>query len=105
MRKLKKGDDVVVIAGRDKGEKSTISRILDNDRAIVDNVNRVKKHQKANPNAGMSGGIIDMEAPIHISNLAILNRETGKADRVGFKIGDDGKKVRIYKSSGATIDA
>jgi large subunit ribosomal protein L24 len=105
MRKLKTGDDVVVIAGRDKGKRSTISRVISDERVVVDNINMIKKHQKGNPNAGVAGGIIDMEASIHVSNLAILNKESDKADRVGFKLLEDGRKVRIFKSSGAEIDA
>lgn len=104
MRKLKKGDEIIVIAGRDKGKRSTVSKVLDNDKLVIENLNMVKKHQRGNPNAGIPSSIIDMEAPIHVSNVAILNGETGRADRVGFKLLEDGNKVRIFKSSGKQID-
>lgn len=105
MRKLKKGDEVIVIAGKDKGKRGAIVRVLANDKVVVENVNVAKKHQKANPQAGVAGGIIDIEMPMAVSNVAIYNQATGKADRVGFKILDDGRKVRYYKSNNEVIDA
>ena len=104
MRKLKKGDEIIVVTGKDKGKRGSIAQVLD-DRVLVDGVNVAKKHQKPNPNAGVAGGIVNKEMPIHISNVAIFNSESGKADRVGFKQLDDGRKVRIYKSTSEVIDA
>ena len=101
--KIKRDDEVVVLAGKDKGKKGKVLKVLtDKDRVIVEGVNVVKKHQKPNPALGESGGIVEQEAAIHISNVAILNPETGKADRVGFRI-EDGKKVRFFKSNNAII--
>ncbi len=107
MRKLRKGDEVVVIAGKDKGKRGTITQMLpvEVNRVLVDNVNMVKKHQKPNPNLGVPGGIVEKEMPIQISNIAIFNPATGKADRVGIKILEDGRKVRIFKSNNEVIDA
>ena len=107
MRKLKKGDEVIVIAGKDKGKRGTITQMLpvETNRVLVDNVNVVKKHQKPNPNMGVPGGIVDKEMPIQISNIAIFNPASGKADRVGIKILEDGRKVRIFKSNNEVIDA
>lgn len=104
MQKIKKGDEVIVIAGRDKGRIGNVLSVHDDGRAIVDRVNIVKKHQRGNPNTGVTGGIIDKEAPIQVSNLAIYNAKTKKADRVGFKVEKDGTKVRVYKSSGDVIE-
>ncbi|MCA1767075.1 50S ribosomal protein L24 [Idiomarina aminovorans] len=101
--KIKRDDEIVVLAGKDKGKQGKVLKVLtDKDRVIVEGVNVVKKHQKPNPGAGESGGIVEQEAAIHISNVAILNPETGKADRVGFRI-EDGKKVRFFKSNNAII--
>jgi large subunit ribosomal protein L24 len=107
MRKLKKGDEVIVIAGKDKGKRGTITRMMapETNRVLVDNVNTVKKHQKPNPNMGVPGGIVEKEMPIQISNIAIFNPATGKADRVGIKILEDGRKIRIFKSNNEVIDA
>ncbi len=105
MNKLKKGDQVIVITGRDKGKRGTVSRRVDDDHIVVDGVNVVKKHTKPNPLKGTTGGVIDKTMPIHQSNVAIFNAATGKADRVGIKLQDDGKKVRVFKSSGAEIKA
>ncbi len=106
MRKLKKGDEIIVIAGKDKGKRGTISLVMpEKDRLMVDGINMVKKHQKPNPNLGVPGGIVDKEMPLHISNVAIFNPAAGKADRVGIKILDDGRKVRIFKSNNEVIDA
>jgi len=105
MRKIKQGDQVIVIAGRDKGKTGSVSRILKDGRLLVESINIVKKHVKANPNQNIAGGIIDVEAPIQYSNVAIYNSGTSKADRVGFKYLEDGKKVRVFKSNGEVIDA
>ena len=104
MRKIKKNDDVIVITGKDKGSRGTVQLVLD-DHLVVGGVNKVKKHQKPNPVKGSPGGIVDMEAPIHVSNVAIYNAATKKADRVGIKTLEDGRKVRVFKSSGEMIDA
>ncbi|MAI53292.1 MAG: 50S ribosomal protein L24 [Gammaproteobacteria bacterium TMED95] len=104
MKKLKKNDLVVVLTGKDKGKTGEITRLLNDQRLYVSGVNMVKRHTKGNPQAGQPGGIIEKEAPIQISNVAIFNRDTSKADRVGFKQLEDGKQVRIYKSTGEQID-
>ncbi len=105
MNKIRKGDQVIVLTGRDKGKRGTVSLRVDDDRVVVDGVNMVKKHVKPNPMKGNTGGVIDKVMPIHQSNLAIFNPATAKADRVGIKLLADGKKVRVYKSSGAEIKA
>ncbi len=106
MQKIKKGDDVIVITGKDKGKRGTVSRVmLDVDRVLVDGINMVKKHQKPNPAAGAPGGIIDKEMPMAISNIALFNAATGKADRVGIKQLEDGRKVRYFKSNGEVLDS
>jgi large subunit ribosomal protein L24 len=106
MQKLKKGDDVIVIAGKDKGKRGTVTSVMPQaDRVMVEGVNMVKKHQKPNPQMGVPGGIVEKEMPLHISNVAIFNSATGKADRVGIKILEDGRKVRIFKSNNEVIDA
>jgi large subunit ribosomal protein L24 len=104
MRKIKKGDEVVVLTGKDKGKRGTVLRVVDTDRVVVENINVVKKHTKANLQAGQSGGILDKEMPIQVSNVALYNAQTDKADRVGFKILEDGRKVRIFKSTGEVVD-
>ncbi|MDR5903241.1 MULTISPECIES: 50S ribosomal protein L24 [Halomonas] len=104
MQKIKRDDEVIVIAGKDKGKRGTVKRVLDN-RFVVSGVNMIKRHTKPNPMAGNQGGIVEREAPIHASNVAIFNQETGKADRVGFQVQEDGTKVRIYKSTQSQIDA
>ncbi|CAM3514476.1 50S ribosomal protein L24 [Halomonas lysinitropha] len=104
MQKIKRDDEVVVIAGKDKGKRGTVKRVLEN-RFVVSGVNMVKRHTKPNPMAGNQGGIVEREASIHASNVAIFNQETGKADRVGFQVQEDGTKVRIYKSTQSQIDA
>ncbi len=104
MRKLKRDDEVIVITGKDKGKRGTISRLVGTDRVIVHGVNLVKRHTKPNPNAGQAGGIVEKEAALSISNVAIFNRATSKPDRVGFKTLEDGKQVRIFKSTGEQID-
>ncbi len=106
MNKIKKGDDVIVIAGKDKGKRGTVTRVVtDSSRVFVENVNVVKKHQKPNPAAGVPGGIIEKEMPLDVSNVAIFNPSTGKADRLGFKFLEDGRKVRFFKSNGEVLDA
>ena len=104
MSKLRKGDDVVVLSGRDKGKRGTVLQIIENNRILVDNVNVIKKHVKPNPNRGETGCIIEREAPIQISNVALLNPNTNKADRVGYKVLEDGRKVRVFKSDGEVAD-
>ena len=104
MRKIKKGDDVVVICGKDKGRRGTVQKILVNNRVLVDNINMIKKHTKPNPNAGIAGGIIEKEAPIQVSNVLIYNPAKEAGDRVGFKVLEDGEKVRYFKSNGEVVD-
>jgi large subunit ribosomal protein L24 len=104
MSKIRKGDDVVVLSGRDKGKRGTVLQIIENSRILVDNVNVIKKHVKPNPNRGETGGIIEKEAPIQISNVALFNPNTNKADRVGYKVLEDGRKVRVFKSDGEVAD-
>lgn len=103
MRKIKRDDEVIVIAGKDKGKRGKVVRVLENDRLIVSGINMVKKHQKPNPMLQQPGGIVEKEAAIATSNVAIFNAKTGKGDRVGFKTLEDGKKVRFYKSTGAVV--
>lgn len=104
MRKIKKNDDVIVIAGKDKGSRGNVQQVL-GDYVLVAGINKVKKHQKPNPVKGVSGGIVEKEMPIHISNVAIFNAAAKKGDRVGIKTLEDGRKVRVFKSSGEVIDA
>jgi large subunit ribosomal protein L24 len=105
MNKIRKGDDVVVIAGKDKGKRGTVLVRVDEERLVVEGVNRVKKHAKPNPMKGQPGGIVEKEMSIHVSNVALFNPATQKADRVGFKTLDDGRKVRVFKSNGEVVDA
>ncbi len=105
MNKIRKGDEVIVLTGRDKGKRGTVSLRVDADHLVVVGVNVVKKHVRPNPLKGTTGGIVDKTMPIHQSNVAIFNPATGKADRVGVKLLDDGKKVRVFKSSGEEIKA
>lgn len=104
MNKIKKGDDVIVLAGRDKGKRGTVLSVLANGKAMVNDINIVKKHVRANPQSGETGGIVEQEAAIQMSNIGIYNPATKKADRIGIKMLEDGKKVRYYKSNGETID-
>jgi large subunit ribosomal protein L24 len=104
MQKIKKDDEIIVIAGRDKGKRGSVTRTLDDGRVYVSGVNVIKRHTRANPQAGQPGGIIEKEAPIQTSNVAIYNNKTNKADKVGFKILEDGKKVRVFRSTGEEID-
>lgn len=104
MAKIKKGDEVIVRTGKDKGKSGRVTKILKEDKVLVEGINQVKKNQKANPNAGISGGIIIKDMPINISNVGLYNPQTKKADRVGYRILEDGKKVRFFKSTNEVID-
>jgi len=105
MEKIRKGDDVIVTAGKDKGKRGTVLRIVDTRHLVVEGVNRVKKHQRPNPMKNQTGGIVDKDMPIDISNVALFNPQTKKGDRVGFKLMQDGRKVRVFKSNGEMVDA
>jgi large subunit ribosomal protein L24 len=105
MNKLRKGDPVIVLTGRDKGKRGTVAKRVDDDYLVVDGINVVKKHVKPNPMKGTTGGVVDKTMPIHQSNVAIWNAAASKADRVGIKLLDNGDKVRVYKSSGEQIKA
>ncbi len=105
MQRIRKGDEIVVTTGRDKGKRGTVLRRVGDDHLVVEGVNRVKKHQRPNPMKGQTGGIVDKEMPIHISNVSLVNPATQKADRVGFKLLTDGRKVRVFKSNGEQVDA
>jgi large subunit ribosomal protein L24 len=105
MNRIRKGDQVIVTTGRDKGQQGTVIRVLADDHLVIENVNMVKKHQKPNPQRGTTGGIVQKEAPIHVSNVALFNPATKKGDRIGFKTLDDGRKVRVFKSNGEVVDA
>ena len=104
MRKIKKGDNVVVIAGRDKGKRGDVARVIDDSHVIVNGVNQVKRHTKPNPMKNQPGGIVSKEVPIHVSNVAIWNPVTQKPDRIGFKLLEDGRKLRFFKSNGEQIN-
>jgi len=104
MKRIHKGDEVIVTTGRSKGQRGHVLRVVSEDKMLVENVNMVKKHQKPNPGMNQAGGIIEKESPIHVSNIALYNPATGKADRVSFKSLEDGKKVRIFRSTGEAID-
>jgi large subunit ribosomal protein L24 len=104
MNRIRKGDQVVVIAGSDKGKKGEVVRVA-GDKVVVQNVNIIKRHTKPNPQANVAGGIIEREAPIHISNVMLFNQASGKGERIGFKVLEDGRKVRVFRSSGEAIDA
>ena len=105
MQRIKKGDEVIVIAGRDKGKRGTVLRRVDDEHVVVEGVNRAKKHQRPNPMKGVTGGIVDKDMPVNVSNVALFNPATKKGDRVGFKVLADGRKVRIFKSNGEQVDA
>lgn len=105
MRKIRTGDDVIVIAGKDKGKMGKVIRFKGEDYVVVENINLVKRHTRPNPRTNAAGGIIDKEMPLHVSNVAIYNRTTDKADKVGFKFLADGKKVRYFKSNGENIES
>jgi large subunit ribosomal protein L24 len=109
MQKIRKGDQVVVTTGRDKGKRGTVLRVLESGKVLVEGVNRVKKHQRPNPVKGQTGGIVDKEMPIHLSNVMLVNPATGKGDRIGFKFleaqgGEAPRKVRYFKSNGEVVD-
>jgi large subunit ribosomal protein L24 len=105
MRKIKKGDDVVIITGKDKGRRGKVLRVLVEDRLVVEGINIVKKHQKPNPQKGVVGGIVEKEMPLQRSNVMLWNPVTKKGDRVGIRVLEDGKRVRFYKSNGEAVDA
>ena len=104
MKRIHKGDEVIVTTGRSKGQRGHVLRVLGEEKLLIENVNMVKKHQKPNPGLNQAGGIIEKESPIHVSNVAMFNPATGRADRVSFKALEDGKKVRIFKSTSEAID-
>ncbi|KPJ93525.1 MAG: 50S ribosomal protein L24 [Gammaproteobacteria bacterium SG8_15] len=104
MRKIKKGDDVIILTGRDKGKRGSVLRVTSDERVVVESCNIVKKHVKPNPNTGEAGGIVEREMSMHISNVALFNPATGKGDRVGIKTLEDGRKVRVFKSNNEVID-
>jgi large subunit ribosomal protein L24 len=103
--RIKKGDDIIVISGRDKGKRGTVLRRVDAEHVVVEGVNRVKKHQRPNPMRGQTGGIVDKDLPIHVSNIALYNPATKKADRTGVKRLEDGRKVRVFKANGEQVEA
>ncbi len=105
MSRIKKGDEVVVLSGRDKGKRGTVVRRVDAQFVIVEGVNRVKKHQRPNPMKGITGGIVDKDLPIHVSNVALFNPASKKGDRIGMKKLEDGRKVRVFKDNGEQVDA
>jgi large subunit ribosomal protein L24 len=105
MQRIRKGDEVVVLSGRDKGKRGTVLRRVDAEHVVVEGVNRVKKNQRPNPMKGVTGGIVDKDLPIHVSNVALFNPATKKADRVGVKTLQDGRKVRIFKANDEQVDA
>ena len=104
MQRIRKGDEVIVLAGRDKGKRGTVLRRVDDEHVVVEGVNRAKKHMRPNPMKGVTGGIVDKDMPIHISNVALYNPAGKKPDRVGIKTLADGRRVRIYKSNGEQVD-
>lgn len=106
MRKIRKGDEVVVITGKDRGRRGTVLRILDDDRVLVEGINVVKKHQKPNPNAmpPVQGGIVDKEMPIDVSNVMVFNPKTKRGERIGFRISEDGEKIRVFRSDNEPVD-
>lgn len=105
MARIRKSDQVIVLTGRDKGRRGTVLRVVDQDHVLVEGINRVKKHQKPNPMRNQQGGIVEKEMPIQASNVALFNTGTQKADRVGYKVLEDGRKVRVFKSNGEMVDA
>jgi large subunit ribosomal protein L24 len=104
MNRIRKGDDVIVTTGRDRGKRGTVLRIVDAEHVIVEGANRVKKHQRPIPMKGVTGGIVDRDMPLHVSNVALYNPTTKKGDRVGIRVLEDGRRVRYYKSNGEVID-
>ena len=105
MARIRKGDQVVVLAGKDKGKRGSVLRVLDDGHVVVEGINRVKKHMKPNPFKGTTGGIVEKEMPLDASNVGLFNPGTKKADRIGFKVLEDGRKVRVFKSNGEMVDA
>ncbi|MGA9164242.1 MAG: 50S ribosomal protein L24 [Thiobacillus sp.] len=105
MARIHKSDQVIVLAGKDKGKRGSVLNVLDSGHLLVEGVNRVKKHQKPNPMRNIQGGIVEKEMPIQASNVALFNTATQKADRVGYKVLEDGRKVRVFKSNGEMVDA
>ena len=105
MQKIKTGDEVIVLAGKDKGARGSVTRVRPDGKVFVEGVNMVKRHTKPNPNANQPGGIVEQEAALDRSNIALYNPATGRGDRVGFKVLDDGRKVRVYRSSGEVVDS
>ncbi|WP_374326177.1 50S ribosomal protein L24 [Azonexus sp.] len=105
MEKIRKGDEVIVVTGKDKGKRGTVAHRVDAEHLVVEGVNRAKKHVKPNPIKGVQGGIVDKDMPIHISNVALFNPATKKADRVGIRVLEDGRKVRVFKSNGELVNA
>jgi large subunit ribosomal protein L24 len=104
MRKIRKGDEVVVITGKDKGRRGTVLQVFADERVLVEGINVAKKHQKPNPNMGVQGGIVDLEMPLDVSNVQVFNPKTKKGDRVGIRVNNDGSKERIFRSTGETVD-
>lgn len=104
MRRIKKGDEVVIIAGKDKGRQGTVTRVVDNARVVVEGINLIKRHTKANPGRNVAGGIVEREASIDISNVMLYNPTTKKGDRIGFRTLEDGRKVRYFKSNNEVVD-
>ena len=105
MKRIKKGDDIIVISGKDKGRRGTVLKVIDEDgRVVVEGINVVKKHQKPNPNAGVQGGIVEQEHSLHVSNVMLFNPVTGKGDRIGIKTLEDGRRVRFFKSNNEVVD-
>ena len=105
MRRIRKGDQVIVLTGKDRGKRGTVLSVREDDRVVVENINVAKRHTRPNPMRGTSGGIVEKEMPIHISNVAVFNSTTKKADRVGFRVLEDGRKVRYFKSNDEVVDA
>lgn len=103
MKRIRRGDEVVVLTGRDKGRRGTVLRVL-GERVVVEGINMVKKHQRPNPQKGVAGGIVEQEAPLHISNVALFNPVTRRGDRIGFRVLADGRKVRVFRSNGEIVD-
>jgi large subunit ribosomal protein L24 len=104
MNKIRKGDEVIVTTGKDKGRRGTVLRVFEDERILVEGINVAKKHQKANPNKAIQGGIVDQEMPINVSNVLVFNPKTKKGDRVGIRVSDKGEKTRVFKSSGEVVD-
>jgi len=104
MNKIRKGDEVIVTTGKDKGRRGTVLRVYPDARVLVEGVNVAKKHRKANPNMGVEGGIVDQEMPLDVSNVMVFNPKTKKGERIGFRVDDDGTKQRIFRSSGEPVD-